>query len=330
MNRPILLVNPNLMKPPVTPVGLDYVGQALRDAGHEVVLLDLAWADDVEAAVRSAAACGPLLVGVSVRNLDDCFFASRAFCLEQTRGILDAIRRHTDASLVLGGVGFSIAPQAALRYCAADWGVAGDGEAALASLANAFAQKGDPRSIPGLVYRQGDGCVSNPIQWPDLAAFPVATRDLVDNRRYLAEGGQVGFETKRGCDHSCAYCADPLTKGRRVRLRDPRAVADELEGLVSRGVDCFHTCDAEFNAPPAHALAVCEETARRGLGDRMRWYAYAEPRAFDETLAAAMRRAGCAGINFGVDHANPGVTVTRTWSGPRTCAAGTAWPSCTT
>ena len=42
----IVLVNTNLMKPPVVPVGLDYLATALKTKGHPVDLLDLCRADD--------------------------------------------------------------------------------------------------------------------------------------------------------------------------------------------------------------------------------------------------------------------------------------------
>ena len=302
MPQTILLVNPNLMRPPVTPVGLDYIGQSLRDSGFEVALLDLAFSRDIEDDIRAALEPEPFLVAVSVRNLDDCYLVSQDFCLADTKRILDLIRRRTSAPIALGGVGFSIMPEAVLDYCLADLGIRGDGELALPLLARRIADGEDYRDVPGLVFRNGNGFTANPVEWPDMALLPPASRDIVDNPRYLREGGQVGFETKRGCDRCCAYCADPMAKGRRVRARVPRAVADELEALLRQGVDCFHTCDAEFNVPPEHALAVCREIERRGLGDRIRWYAYAEPSGFDDELACAMSRAGCVGTNFGADH----------------------------
>jgi radical SAM superfamily enzyme YgiQ (UPF0313 family) len=54
--------------------------------------------------------------------------------------------------------------------------------------------------------------------------------------------------------------------------------------------------------PPDHALAVCREITGRGLGGKIRWYAYCAPAPFSPELAAAMARAGCAGINFGADN----------------------------
>ncbi len=98
------------------------------------------------------------------------------------------------------------------------------------------------------------------------------------------------------------YCADPVAKGARARLRPPSAVADEIESLLEQGIDHLHTCDGEFNLPPSHAFEVCAEIVCRGLAGRLRWYAYCSPAPFSRELAGAMRDAGCVGINFGADN----------------------------
>lgn len=100
---------------------------------------------------------------------------------------------------------------------------------------------------------------------------------------------------------SCIYCADPVSKGRRVRLRPPRLVVDELSALLARGIDHFHACDCEFNLPVEHARDVCDAIIARGLAERIRWYAYCSVTPFDRRTAALFRRAGCAGIDFGAD-----------------------------
>jgi radical SAM superfamily enzyme YgiQ (UPF0313 family) len=83
-----------------------------------------------------------------------------------------------------------------------------------------------------------------------------------------------------------------------LRLRNPSEVADEVESLLSQGIDVLHLCDSEFNVPRNHAYAICEELSRRSLGDKIRWYAYLSPLPFDADLAEAMAQAGCVGINF--------------------------------
>ena len=126
----------------------------------------------------------------------------------------------------------------------------------------------------------------------------------MDIASYFARGGQCGLETKRGCDRRCLYCADPLAKGTHSRMRAPKEVADEVESLLAQGIDVLHTCDAEFNIPRSHALAVCEEFIRRGLGRKLQWYTYLAVTPFDAELAGAMKRAGCVGINFTGDSAS--------------------------
>jgi len=302
----VLLVNTNESKPPIGPLALDYLAQALEEAGLRTRLLDLAWAESAEGAVAAAlAGPEPLLVALTVRKSDDSYFATQGFFLPRIKQIVELCRRHTDAPLVVGGMGFSIDAAPALEYLGADYGIWGEGEAALAELARRLALGKAPDDIPGLLTAGNDGPRCNPPRCLDLYALDAQRRAWVDNARYFREGGQGGFETKRGCYGRCVYCADPVGKGRRVRLRDPRAVAGELAHLVEQGVTCFHTCDSEFNMPPEHARMVCRAIIARGLDRRLTWYAYCAPAPFPGDLAELMARAGCVGICFGVDHGEP-------------------------
>ena len=298
----VALVNPNRLRPAVAPIGLDYLADALQAAGHRADLLDLCFAPDPPAAVddyfRRAA---PDLVAVSLRNSDDCYFASQESFLPGHRAILERVRRRTAAPIVLGGVGFSVMPEGMLRRLGADLGVAGDGEGALVDLASRVAAGEPLADVPGLVCRTPDGFRRNPPAPVPLAELPPRRRETVDNARYFREGGQGGVETKRGCAIGCVYCADPVAKGRTFRLRPPEMVADEVAALLAQGVDCLHLCDGEFNLPREHAVAVCQALVDRGLGERVRWYTYAAAVPFDADLASLMRRAGCVGVNFGVD-----------------------------
>ncbi len=298
----VLLVNPNRVRPPIAPVAVDYLASALERDGVPVRVVDLAWSRSVEDDVRAALRDRPALVALTLRNLDDASAASRVSFLPAHRDVVDAIRRHTDAPLVLGGVGFSIAPAAALVALGGDLGVRGEGEAALARLARGA----EASSVPGLVWRDGARVRENPARPIDLATVPAPRRAFVDNPRYLKEGAQVGFETARGCPMACAYCADPLAKGRTLRRRAPASVADEIAALSAAGVDVLHTCDAELNADPRHAEAVASAIAARGLGGRVRWYAYCQPNGFGPRLASGLRAAGCVGVNFGIDHVDDG------------------------
>jgi radical SAM superfamily enzyme YgiQ (UPF0313 family) len=299
----VALVNTNRIQPPIAPIGLDYMAEALSAARHRVELLDLCWEDDARAAIArflDGASFG--LVGLTLRNTDDCAFTSRQSFLPEFAGLVETIRLHTDAPIVLGGVGFSVMPEQVLALSNADAGVWGDGEFVLPELATRLDEKQEWHDLPSLIWRCGPAWQRNAPSARPLAGLPPMSRSWVDNRRYFRHGGQAGFETKRGCPGQCVYCADVVAKGNRSRPRPPAAVVDELERLLEQGIDHLHTCDGEFNLPVWHALEVCQEITRRGLGDKLRWYAYCSPGSFPRGLARAMRDAGCVGINFGVDH----------------------------
>ncbi len=298
----VALVNTNRIKPPIAPIGLEYVAEAVNAAGHQVEILDLCWVDDWGSAIASFfVKTSFAVVGVTLRNTDDCAFTSRQSFLPEFSGIVHTIRRHTDAPIVLGGVGFSIMPEHVLQFCEADAGVWGGGEFVLVELVNRMEAKREWADLPNLVWRGNGNCHRNPAGAPPRVHLPPMSRSWIDNPRYFREGGQAGIETKRGCPRPCVYCADPIAKGRQTQTRPPGAVIDELERLLAQGIDHIHTCDSEFNIPEWHTYAVCEEMVRRHLGTRLRWYAYCAPVPFSAELATLMRRAGCIGVNFGVD-----------------------------
>lgn len=303
-SRHVVLVNPNRMQPPIGPIGLEYVADALDRRGFDLTLCDLTFESDWRAALRTCLAGNDTLaVLVSVRNLDDAYFASQDFILEPTTEIIKFIREYSAAPVCLGGVGFSIAPKAILGFTIADYGIAGDGEEALAVLLDCIAANGPVDQVPGAVYRDNDGNIrANPHARCDVEARPTPRRAFFDNRRYFAEGGQAGIETKRGCAMPCIYCVEPPAKTRFIRLRSPGSVVAEFQDLLDQGIDAVHLCDSEFNLPPAHAKAVCDALIESGVAAHTRWYTYAYPVPFDDELARNMKRAGCAGVNFGVDH----------------------------
>jgi radical SAM superfamily enzyme YgiQ (UPF0313 family) len=298
----VLLINTNRVRPPVGPLGLDYIGSALDRAGHRVRLLDLCWEPAAEPAVRAALEeSRPDLVALSFRNSDDCYFATRHSFVPRLQADVQAVRRAYDGPLVLGGGGLSCMPRRLLSLVGECHGVCGDGEQALPALCQALEGRLPLSAVPGLVFGEDGAWRVNPRAEADPGTLSLASRRLVDNRRYFREGGQAGLETKRGCPGRCIYCADPVIKGHRPRLRPPADVVAEVRDLLDQGIDVLHLCDSELNQPPDHAEAVCQALIDSGLGGRVRWYAYASPAPFPPSLAWLARRAGCVGINFGVD-----------------------------
>ena len=134
----VALVNPNRIKPPISPLGLEYVAEGLLAAGHEVNILDLCWEEQQEKAIPAFFNVQEYgLVGISIRNTDDCSFATRESFLPGFSTIVETIRKHSGAPIVAGGVGFSVMPEAVMAITGVDAGVVGDGEFTLTEIGRA-------------------------------------------------------------------------------------------------------------------------------------------------------------------------------------------------
>lgn len=302
MTRHFVLINTNVSRPPVSPVGLEYVGHSLLDAGIPLEVIDLAFEANWEGTLKEQfSKIDALAVGISVRNTDDSSFITRKSFLPWIAKVVKEVKESTSAPIIAGGLGFSIMPEGVLKTIDCDLGIQGDGEEVIPHLAQTLVNNEDFTSLPNVVYRLNRKTFCNPRSEVNTSRYPLPYRNLFDNPKYEQFGAMVGVETKRGCPEKCIYCADPVAKGRKVRLRPPKIVTEELRNLAEQGVTWFHLCDSEFNLPLVHAKGVCKAIIDYSLQDRIRWYCYCSPAPFDQELAQLMRKAGCAGINFGVD-----------------------------
>jgi radical SAM superfamily enzyme YgiQ (UPF0313 family) len=114
----------------------------------------------------------------------------------------------------------------------------------------------------------------------------------LDLARYERRGGTVPIQTKRGCVFKCIYCTYLNVEGWGYRLREPELVADEIAELATEArIRHFEFVDSTFNAPPRHAMAVCEAIARRNLRVHLDTTNFTPATASPELLSA-MRHAG--------------------------------------
>src|SRR5439155_5543441 len=224
----------------------------------------------------------PEVVGVGLRNLHTNAYDGTEKLIAEYTDVVAAIRSRTRARVVLGGAGFSLRPQLLLETLGADHGIVGEGERAFRFVVDSLsAGEIPPRIVHGEAIAAPVSLRRAPVA-SDLDLLPAPARDLVDARYYEFDGTD-NVQTKRGCAFQCTYCDYPDLEGRKVRVRDPEAIADEI---VARskipGVTHAFVVDSVFNVPPAHALAVCRALTARG--SPLPWVCYGSPVAFDDAL----------------------------------------------
>lgn len=173
----------------------------------------------------------------------------------------------------------------------------------------------DPDEIAGLMFHAAEGWRATPErpfeQNLDQIAYPLW--EALPYERYVvpksSTSGRVRFLpmlSSRGCPFGCSYCPYPVGQGLKWRYRSPGNVVDEMEHLVRHfGVEHILFRDPMFSAQKKRVVAICEEILRRGL--RVHWKCETRIDCLDEHTIEMMAKAGCVGVNFGVESTDPDV-----------------------
>lgn len=304
----VLLVSANREKlpQPVVPLGVLSVAGGLRGA-HETRVCDLCFEEAPLAALTQACEdFKPEVIGIGIRNLHTNAYDGTERLIAEYAELVRAIRAVSGAPVVLGGSGFSLQPETLLAALKADHGVVGEGELAFRELCDELTVgRIPPRLIYGGAAKRQQlrpassilGAKARP--GGELDLLPSPDRSLVDPRYYALDGTE-NIQTKRGCAFECAYCDYTDLEGRKVRMRSPEAIADEvLARSKVPGVTHAFFVDSVFNVPRSHAIAICDALVARG--NPMPWVCYGSPAALDDEVVAAMARAGCQGVEIGTD-----------------------------
>ena len=232
MRSRVLLISANRCTRPdaVFPLGLAHLSAALRQAGHEVAWLDVL--TGLERLPEVLSTWRPDYIGISLRNVDDVLIRKQETFFGDVASLSATLRQQTRCPIILGGSGFSIFPEQLLRLTGADYGICGEGEAALVALLVALENGGELSRVPGLLFWH-DGAIR--VNAASAGTFDAelseADRPAAITAHYLAAGGMLNVQTQRGCGFRCSYCTYPLIEGRRHRGRPPELVAAEFAQL---------------------------------------------------------------------------------------------------
>lgn len=292
-----------------------YLAAALRRAGHEVALLDASAPHaprEHATIVERALGFRPDLVGIHCKTL----YVREAYALGR------AFRTRAGVLLACGGPHPTVAPVEPLSH-GFDFAVAGEGEETLPELCDALDGRRQLRDVRSLVWRDGAIAAANPSRGflldLDGLASPVDALDLFDPAWYGSRElvAPAGLLASRGCPAACTFCSNNVT-GRRFRYRSARGIAEEITALRARAqFDAFSFFDDSFAVGRRRMRELCPELAR--LEPRVQWTCTAHPAHLDPDILEAMQRAGCRGVDIGMESADPemllrigkGVTVER-------------------
>lgn len=286
-----------LEEAPAPPLGLTYVAAAFEKAGAEVRIFDyIVSRYTPEKLRRDMEAFNPHVVGTSSVTLN---FPGAAEILQVAKGI------NPDVLTVMGGPHVSFSAEATLMaYPKIDLVVRGEGEQTIAELMACDFDAARLSGITGLVYRdQGTIRTTGERTFiSDINTLPLPARHLLPLSRYQALGFPISMITSRGCPYQCIFCQGRRMVGGKIRQRRAAAVVDEIENILSYGIDRINIADDLFVSDKEKVKDVCDEIRRRGL--KFAWSAFARVNTVDRETLQIMKDTGCDGISFGVESGN--------------------------
>lgn len=299
--KKILLVSANRHTAPypVYPLGIAYLAAGLKKnlPGYEVRAFDML-ADDHAAYAAYLQSYRPDYVGISIRNIDSMDMRDDGNFLGWYRRLISATRSNCPATIVIGGPGYSIYPQALFDYLKPDFAVQGEGEESLCALVRALDSHADFRGIEGLVYSTGDAARINRRVHYACDASVCYDKRLVNF--YWRHGGMLSIQTKRGCPYRCIYCSYPLIEGGSVRTLDADSVVEALADLrFGKKIDHVFFSDSVFNLCNDYNVELAEKIIRRNMG--LKWGGYFNAVDLDEKFLTTLKRAGLTHIEFGTE-----------------------------
>jgi radical SAM superfamily enzyme YgiQ (UPF0313 family) len=309
----VFLINPPSPEPVRTPLlSFCHLASSLRAGGHEVAVADCSAPAGPKDPTSLIEAFKPDLVGLHLKTLH----VQPAYALATTLA-----ERWT---LVAGGPHATICPDEVLAH-GFTYAVRGEGEETLVELADAVDGKRPFAEVRSLSTRGQHNPSRGFLTDLDALACPTTSLDLFDPAWYGATRTlpPAGFLSSRGCPAACTFCANNVT-GRRFRYRSATSIVDEIRKLkLAYGQTAFNFFDDSFAVGARRVAELCAALEP----ERVMWTCTAHPAHLGRDTLKAMKKAGCGGIDIGMESADPemlvqigkGVTVERVLDVLRWC-----------
>lgn len=309
-----LFIYPNVEHNSALPaVGLSALTACLREAGHEVELLDFTYKDKSNSRTiisKKLDEFDPGIVGISIRSLEWDFV---------TTGVLP-ILGEVGIPVIVGGPHPTAVPEEVMEEPAIHALVQGEGEAVLVDYVNSLENNRDATEVEGLWVRTTEGIRRSDIRplVQDLDSLPFPAWDIWDSRHFhsahhehFKKGSKIigAIESSRGCPYACPYCISSTLhklykgKGRFHREKSiDRLIAEVLDKKKQFGLDYVNFIDDTFLLRDDR-IAEFHEKWKRDVKLPFRFTT--RPETVKEERIRLMADAGANVICLGIESGDP-------------------------
>ncbi len=283
-------------KPPYT---LALLGALLRNAGHDVRLID--------------ATAERLDMSQVAQRLDADGFSPTLIVFPTTTPTLDAdvaalsvLKTRFRAPLFCFGPHASTTPAESMaRAVAVDGMFVGEPEDGVMQLAG-LDSLDRLAEVPNLTWRNGGAVVPHRAHgtFTGFLDAPYPAWDLLKLDRYslpLVDKPYVLVETSRGCPYSCDFCVAPIHQSHKFRERSAKVLVDQIERSYRElGIEFFYLWGDTVTLNVKSFTAFCDELIARNLP--IQWFGNARAdNLTDPAFVHRLKRAGCWMLALGIE-----------------------------
>ncbi|OHB98736.1 MAG: hypothetical protein A2W74_08140 [Planctomycetes bacterium RIFCSPLOWO2_12_38_17] len=152
----------------------------------------------------------------------------------------------------------------------------------------------------------------------DISQLPIPNRKLLNNDayRYPALGDKTTtMQTSRGCSFSCSYyCPYPLVQGKTWRAMNASRVVSEIETIIRENkIENILFRDATFTLDKKRTQEICHLIIEKSLS--FSWWCETRIDCLGIDLIDIMKKAGCVGMNIGVETGDEALLAERAKQG---------------
>jgi radical SAM superfamily enzyme YgiQ (UPF0313 family) len=282
-------------------LGLRYLMSAAKAAGHRAEIMT--YGAEPDTIFKRTQEFRPDVIGFSL------IFQYMA---PDFAGVIAELRKKgVTAHFTIGGHYASFEPAQVIELAVGlDSVIRFDGELTLVGLLNCLGGSGDWRELRGIAWQENGDVKIAPLAEPvpDLDTLPWPDRRSIDYESHpMPTASVLG---SRGCTWDCTFCSiRPFYEeqgGKLRRLRDPRAVVDEMIELYrERGVPIFLFQDDDYLAGGRRAKRWAIEIANlirdAGLSRKIAYKISCRSDEIDEEIIRQLMAGGLTHVYMGVE-----------------------------
>ena len=305
-----------------------YLGTALKNAGHDVKIID-AQIEDTATALKHM-----------IKKSDVIGFSVMTTQLKDAIRLSDMVKENdSSVPVIWGGVHPTFFPQQTVSDKSVDYVIYGEGENTLVEMVEYLSGKGKLSEIKGISYlKNGKPHITESRPFLDLNSLSPPAWDLLNMEKYVHDfsigkenyGKLLPVHSGRGCVHRCAFCINALNK-RRWRPLTTEKIINEIKILKDKyDINYIKFVDENFFTDRHRVEEFCKDMIKENLD--IRWHAtgkasYFNKKHMNDRLLKLAKKSGCAVISMGIEsgsqkmlnYMKKDITIADTIRAVRTC-----------